>query len=73
MILAGNFGRSTMCLLFFAKVKIKVLRGHLDSVNSCQFFENDTRVLSSSNDQTVRIWVRKFCMYIRATKQGQYL
>ncbi|XP_046842114.1 WD repeat-containing protein 88-like [Xenia sp. Carnegie-2017] len=39
-----------------AQVKIKVLRGHLDSVNSCQYFENDTRVLSSSNDQTVRIW-----------------
>ncbi|XP_028392577.1 WD repeat-containing protein 88-like [Dendronephthya gigantea] len=47
-----------------AQVKIKVLRGHLDSVNSCQFFENDSRVLSSSNDQTVRIW---------ATESGKQL
>lgn len=50
-----------------AQVKIKVLRGHLDSVNSCQFFENDTRILSSSNDQTVRIWAtnsgRQLCTY----------
>ncbi|RUS84992.1 hypothetical protein EGW08_007237 [Elysia chlorotica] len=38
-----------------ATVRIKVLQGHTDSANSCQFIEHD-KVLSSSSDCSVRIW-----------------
>lgn len=40
----------------FSQVKIKIIRGHDDSINSAEFFAQDSRILTSSNDGTVRMW-----------------
>ncbi|XP_006819827.2 WD repeat-containing protein 88-like [Saccoglossus kowalevskii] len=39
-----------------AQVKIKVMRGHKDSVTGCQFCCDDTKVLTCSNDKTCILW-----------------
>ncbi|XP_033754028.1 WD repeat-containing protein 88-like [Pecten maximus] len=39
-----------------AQVRIKVFRGHFGAVNSCQYINNDTKILSGSSDKTVKIW-----------------
>ncbi|KAH9519171.1 hypothetical protein Btru_074887 [Bulinus truncatus] len=39
-----------------AKVRIRLLRGHLDSVNSCQFIEEADIVFSASSDCSVKLW-----------------
>ncbi|KAK0051368.1 WD repeat-containing protein 88 [Biomphalaria pfeifferi] len=39
-----------------AKVRIRLLRGHLDSVNSCQFIEDADIVFSASSDCSVKLW-----------------
>lgn len=39
-----------------AQVKIRVFRGHTDSVNSCNYIDNDTKILSGSSDKSSRIW-----------------
>ncbi len=38
------------------KIKIKAISGHLNSVNNCQFVDNDTKLFTASNDLTARIW-----------------
>ena len=38
-------------------MKIKVLRGHTDAVNSCEFFYDDSRIVTASNDKSIRLWV----------------
>ena len=42
--------------LFYFQVRIKVLRGHLDSVQSCTFIDNDKKVLTASHDRNVKLW-----------------
>lgn len=37
-------------------MKIRVFRGHTDSVNSCNYIDNDTKILSGSSDKSSRIW-----------------
>ncbi|XP_064598911.1 WD repeat-containing protein 88-like [Liolophura sinensis] len=39
-----------------ATVRIKVLRGHSEGVNSCKFFNNDECIVTSSLDKTAKIW-----------------
>ncbi|KAL5021243.1 hypothetical protein ScPMuIL_000398 [Solemya velum] len=39
-----------------AQVRIKVLRGHTEAVNSCQYIADDSKILTSSDDLTVKIW-----------------
>ncbi|XP_038069931.1 WD repeat-containing protein 88-like [Patiria miniata] len=39
-----------------AQVRYKVLRGHKDGINSCQFCVNDTRILTASDDKTCSLW-----------------
>jgi len=39
-----------------ARVKIRVLRGHKDAVNSCSFAFNDSKIVSASHDKTLRLW-----------------
>jgi len=42
---------------FLFQVKIKVMKGHSDSVNSCKFCFNDEKIVTSSNDLSIRLWV----------------
>ena len=42
--------------VFMYQVKIRVFRGHEDEVNKCQFFAEDSRVLSISADCNIKIW-----------------
>ena len=47
----------TIILLYsIFQIKIKVIRGHDDCINSAKFFSDDTKILTSSSDGTVRIW-----------------
>ena len=39
-----------------SQVRIRVFRGHDDSVTSCQFCDNDTKMLSASNDSSLMLW-----------------
>ncbi|XP_071823750.1 WD repeat-containing protein 88-like [Apostichopus japonicus] len=39
-----------------AQVKYKVLRGHREAINSCQFCSNDSLILTGSSDQTTAVW-----------------
>ncbi|KAL4235037.1 WD repeat-containing protein 88 [Mactra antiquata] len=39
-----------------AQVKIKVIRAHNDSVNSCEYFDNDQKILTGSSDRTVKLF-----------------
>ncbi|XP_022523853.2 WD repeat-containing protein 88 isoform X1 [Astyanax mexicanus] len=39
-----------------SQIPVKVLRGHADSVSSCQFCFSDTRLLTGSRDQTAIFW-----------------
>ncbi|KAK7114294.1 WD repeat-containing protein 88-like [Littorina saxatilis] len=39
-----------------AQVRIRVFRGHTDEVNKCQFFNDETRVLSTSTDCSIKVW-----------------
>jgi len=39
-----------------AQVKIKVLRGHKDAVNSCSFTFDDSKIVTASHDKTLRLW-----------------
>jgi len=41
-------------------VKIKVLRGHKDAVNSCSFTFDDSKIVTASHDKTLRLWVGRF-------------
>lgn len=43
-----------------AQVKIKVLRGHKDAVNSCSFAFEDSKIVTASHDKTLRLWVGFF-------------
>src|SRR6267378_3231213 len=36
--------------------KVKVLKGHTDSVNSVAFSSDGTQIVSGSSDQSVRVW-----------------
>ncbi|XP_005093569.1 WD repeat-containing protein 88 [Aplysia californica] len=39
-----------------ATVRIKVLQGHSESVNSCQFIQNTQKIFSASEDCSIRLW-----------------
>lgn len=39
------------------QVQFKILRGHSDTVSSCHFCCEDTKILSCSYDGTVKLWV----------------
>jgi WD40 repeat protein len=53
----GSLLYSLVCFdLIDLKVKIKVFRGHTDAVNSCNYIDNDTKILTGSSDKTSRIW-----------------
>lgn len=39
-----------------AQVKIRVLRGHKDAVNSCSFTFGDSKIVTASHDKTLRLW-----------------
>ena len=41
--------------LFF-QLRIKVFRGHLDAVRCCKYIDNDEKILSASDDKTIKIW-----------------
>lgn len=49
-----------------ATVRIKVLQGHNDSVNSCQFIQNNKTIFSSSTDCSVRFWNFKTAKCIKS-------
>ncbi len=40
------------------QVQVLVFRGHEKGINSCCFMDNDKKILSASDDRTLRIWVR---------------
>nr|XP_033796366.1 WD repeat-containing protein 88 isoform X2 [Geotrypetes seraphini] len=40
----------------FSQIPCRVLRGNQDAVSSCHFCFDDTRILSSSYDATVKLW-----------------
>ena len=44
------------CPLCLFQVKIKVIRGHKESVKSCQFLRNDKNILTASADSSVVLW-----------------
>ncbi|WAR12065.1 WDR88-like protein [Mya arenaria] len=39
-----------------AQVQIKVVKAHNDSVNSCEYFDNDQKILTGSSDRTVKLF-----------------
>ncbi|XP_074896180.1 WD repeat-containing protein 88-like [Buteo buteo] len=39
-----------------AQIQFKILRGHSDTVSSCHFCFEDTKILSCSYDRTVKLW-----------------
>ncbi|XP_010214600.1 PREDICTED: WD repeat-containing protein 88 [Tinamus guttatus] len=39
-----------------AEIQFKILRGHSDTVSSCHFCFEDTKILSCSYDKTVKLW-----------------
>ncbi|XP_013031900.3 WD repeat-containing protein 88 [Anser cygnoides] len=39
-----------------AQLQYKILRGHSDTVSSCHFCSEDTKILSCSYDRTVKLW-----------------
>ncbi|KAK3592529.1 hypothetical protein CHS0354_039876 [Potamilus streckersoni] len=39
-----------------ATVRIKVIRGHSDAVNSCQYLRDDQRILTASSDRSIKLW-----------------
>lgn len=39
-----------------AQVRIKVIRAHSDAVNSCEYADNDTRIITGSSDRTVKLF-----------------
>ncbi|KAK2162040.1 hypothetical protein NP493_1544g00031 [Ridgeia piscesae] len=39
-----------------AQVRIRVFRGHDDTVTSCQFCDGDTKMLSASHDRSLMLW-----------------
>ncbi|KAM6057661.1 LOW QUALITY PROTEIN: WD repeat-containing protein 88 [Chlamydotis macqueenii] len=40
-----------------AQIQFKILRGHSDTVSSCHFCFEDTKILSCSYDRRVKLWV----------------
>ena len=46
----------TPCSVSTWQVRIKVFRGHTDAVNRCQFFCDESRVLSTSTDCSIKVW-----------------
>ena len=40
----------------FVQVKIKVFRGHTGAVISCQFCDNDQKILTASHDLRIILW-----------------
>uniref|UniRef100_A0A8B9I5P7 WD repeat domain 88 n=1 Tax=Anser brachyrhynchus TaxID=132585 RepID=A0A8B9I5P7_9AVES len=48
---AGRWGDQEPTLQY------KILRGHSDTVSSCHFCSEDTKILSCSYDRTVKLWV----------------
>ena len=43
------------CILQF-QVRIKVIRAHSDAVNSCEYVDEDTKILTGSSDKTVKLF-----------------
>ncbi|CAM4543454.1 unnamed protein product [Lepidochelys kempii] len=39
-----------------AQIHLKILRGHCDTVSSCHFCFEDTKILSCSYDRTMKLW-----------------
>ncbi|KAJ8303369.1 hypothetical protein KUTeg_019765 [Tegillarca granosa] len=39
-----------------AQVRIRVYRGHTDGVTSGHYMNNDSRILTSSSDKTIKVW-----------------
>ena len=39
-----------------AKVRIKQIKGHTDSITNCQLIDGDRKIFTISNDKTARIW-----------------
>jgi WD40 repeat protein len=40
------------------QLRIKVFRGHLDAVRSCKYIDNDSKIMSASDDKTIKMWVK---------------
>ncbi|XP_019910934.1 WD repeat-containing protein 88 isoform X2 [Esox lucius] len=56
-----------------AQITVKVLRGHTEAVTSCQFCFDDTKVLTSSQDTTARLWDAESGATLLAYKGGHQL
>ena len=37
-------------------MKVRVLRGHKDTIKSCQFCAGGSKILTASHDQTILLW-----------------
>lgn len=37
-------------------MKIRVIKAHNNSVNSCEYFDDDQRILTGSGDRTVKLF-----------------
>lgn len=37
-------------------MRIKAIKAHSDSVNSCEFFDDDQKILTGSSDRTVKLF-----------------
>uniref|UniRef100_A0A669QWH0 Uncharacterized protein n=1 Tax=Phasianus colchicus TaxID=9054 RepID=A0A669QWH0_PHACC len=42
------------------QIQFKILRGHSDTVSSCHFCCEDSKILSCSYDRTVKLWTGEF-------------
>ena len=49
---------AALSLACLPQIPIKVLRGHTDTVSSCQLALNDQKLVTSSYDKTAILWVR---------------
>lgn len=52
------------------QIQFKILRGHSDTVSSCHFCSEDTKILSCSYDRTVKLWVCYECKKWQIKKQN---
>ncbi|XP_064884481.1 WD repeat-containing protein 88 [Columba livia] len=53
-----------------AQIHFKILRGHSDTVSSCHFCFEDTKILSCSYDRTVKLWDVEECFPIRVLEEA---